>query len=171
MCVDSWCTVNPSWGSGRHFRKFKAQTSNVSSATFLWKETFEFWVLNWEFSLFWERENLFTYRIINQMFFSELNSRPFSKTPQVASNLKKIFCTLVMLTGVLTGISRTSTVEIVFLSRLKNVFGKTKYWCTFNQNYSPFKLFRFSNEYCFHILLKYETTPMKFPYKEQFWNI
>ena len=33
---------------GWHFRKLKAQSSNVSFATFQWKETFELWALSFE---------------------------------------------------------------------------------------------------------------------------
>ena len=33
---------------GRHFRKLKAQSSNVSFSTFQWKETFELWALSFE---------------------------------------------------------------------------------------------------------------------------
>ena len=33
---------------GWHFRKLKAQSSNVSFATFQWKETFELWALGFE---------------------------------------------------------------------------------------------------------------------------
>jgi len=33
---------------GWHFRKLKAQSSNVSFATFQWKETFELWALRFE---------------------------------------------------------------------------------------------------------------------------
>jgi len=35
---------------GWHFRKLKAQSSNVSFATFQWKETFELWALCFETS-------------------------------------------------------------------------------------------------------------------------
>ena len=41
------CTYSQSH-LGWHFRKFKAQSSNVSFATFLWKQTFELWALSFE---------------------------------------------------------------------------------------------------------------------------
>jgi len=42
---------------GRHFRKLKAQSSNVSFSTFQWKETFELWALK-QHSKIWPRVGL-----------------------------------------------------------------------------------------------------------------
>jgi len=46
------CTTPPEMYSqshlGWHFRKLKAQSSNVTFATFQWKETFELWALSFE---------------------------------------------------------------------------------------------------------------------------
>jgi len=50
-CIDDWlwpvraCLSHSAWC---HFRKIKAQSSNISFATFQWKEKFELWALSFE---------------------------------------------------------------------------------------------------------------------------